>query len=66
MPPPEPFGCVFARHSKVFRWAKMNRRGSQVRDRGSPLKATPVFVVGVVVLVIILCVYLEMMLMFPW
>lgn len=45
----------------------MNRRGVKVqRSRGFPLKATPVFVVGVVVLIIILCVYLEMMLMFPW
>lgn len=44
----------------------MNRRGLQARGRGSPLKTTPVFVVGVVVLVIILCVYLELMLMFPW
>lgn len=44
----------------------MNRRGMQVRGRGSQLKATPVFVAGVVVIVIILCVYLEMMLMFPW
>lgn len=44
----------------------MNRRGMQVRGRGSSLKATPVFVVGVVVLVIILCVYMELMLMFPW
>lgn len=44
----------------------MNRRGLQVRSRGSLLKASPVFVVGVVVIVIILCVYLEMMLTFPW
>lgn len=44
----------------------MNRRGMQVRGRGSPLKATPMFIVGVVVLVIILCVYLELMLTFPW
>lgn len=44
----------------------MNRRGMQGRGRGSSLKATPVFIVGVVVVVIILCVYLEMMLMFPW
>lgn len=44
----------------------MNRRGMQVRGRGSPLKATPVFVVGVVVLIIILFVYLELVLMFPW
>lgn len=44
----------------------MNRRGMQVRGRGSPLKTAPVLVVVVVVLVIILCVYLEMILTFPW
>ena len=44
----------------------MNKRGLHVRGRGSSLKATPVFIVGIVVLVIILCVYLEMMLTFPW
>lgn len=65
--PTKPFSCVFVRHSKVCRWTMMSRRGIQVqRGRGFPLKATPVFVVGVVVLVIILFVYLEMILMFPW
>lgn len=51
---------------KFSGWTKMNRKGTQVRGRGSPLKATPVFIVGVVVLVLILCVYLELMLTFPW
>ena len=38
----------------------------QVRGRGPPLKMTPVFIAAVVVLVIIMCVYLELMLTFPW
>lgn len=66
----EPFGWfffLFVRGTVKFSsWIKMNRRGMQVRARGSLLRATPVFVVGVVVLVIILCVYLELMLTFPW
>lgn len=44
----------------------MNRRGNQVRGRSLQLKATPVFIVGVVVIVMILCVYLELMQMLPW
>ncbi len=44
----------------------MNRRGKQVWGHGSMLKATPVFVAGVVVMVIIFAVYLELMLNFPW
>ena len=51
---------------KFSGWIKMNRRGRQVRGPGSLLKAAPVFVVGIVVLVIILRVYLELMLTFPW
>lgn len=60
-----PLAVLFfsVRHSKVF---KMSRRGVQVKGRGPSLRATPVFVVGVAVLVIILCVYLELMLTFPW
>lgn len=72
--PQKPFGCFclclfFKKNlstAKLSDWIKMNRRGLQVRSRGSLLKASPVFVVGVVVIVIILCVYLEMMLTFPW
>lgn len=64
--PPKPSGCVFVRHRKVFRSTEMSRRGMQARGSGSLLKATPVVVVGVVVLVIMLCVYLEMMQMLPW
>lgn len=38
----------------------------QVRGRGPQLKATPVFVVALVVFVIILCVYLDLIMTFPW
>lgn len=44
----------------------MNKRRVQVRGRSSPLKATPVIIVAVVLLLIIMCVYLELMLTFPW
>lgn len=44
----------------------MNRRGRQVRGHSSPLKVTPLFVAGVVFLVMVLFVYLELMLTFPW
>lgn len=63
--PQKAFGLLFL-SVKFAGWTNMNRRGVQVRGRGSSLKATPVFIVGVVVLVIILFVYLEMMLTFPW
>ena len=46
--------------------ASMSRRRAQARRGGSRLAASPVFVMGVVVLFVILCVYLEMMLMFFW
>lgn len=44
----------------------MSRGGEQMRRRSPQLKATSVVVIGVIVFVIILCVYLGMMLMFPW
>lgn len=44
----------------------MSRRRMQVKGGGPQLKAGPVLMVGVGVLFVILCVYLEMMLMFFW
>lgn len=44
----------------------MSRRRPQVRGGGSRVGATPVLVIGVAVLFVIFCVYLEMMLMFFW
>lgn len=44
----------------------MSRRRVQVKGGGSRLKATPVFVMGLGLLLVILCFYVEMMLMFFW
>lgn len=49
------------------RCAMVSRRGTQVKSgRGFPLKASPVFIVGVIVIVMIMCIYLDMMMILPW
>lgn len=44
----------------------MSRLTAHPKGRGSALKAPPVFLAGVVILVVVLFVYVELMLTFPW